>query len=97
MKQSILKVVLILLLAMVAWFVPFATDAAHSWGREGPLLDGISESQFAAYRSAYGYSGGGYCGPWRQGPPVYGSGFRGAAPAVRHPRAYPGPGYGDCQ
>lgn len=27
---------------------------AHGWGKEGPMLDGISQSEFDAYRSTYG-------------------------------------------
>lgn len=101
MKQRTFRVVLILGLAMIAGFVPYATDSAYSWGREGPMLEGVSQAQIDSYRfGGYGYQGAGYCGPMYSAPPVFDGGIGAGPPPVRKSRPHPrrgAPALGNCE
>ncbi|MBI4962697.1 MAG: hypothetical protein HY913_05410 [Desulfomonile tiedjei] len=97
MRHSMFRASLIFSLALIVWAAPFATDAAYSWGRDGTMIEGVSQSQIDAYRfGAFGYQGAGFCGPPLAGPPPFAVG----APPVPYPRGYPGQGlppYGTCE
>lgn len=44
-----------LLLIMTAFSAIGFIATAHAWGKEGPLLEGISQNEFNSFRAAYGY------------------------------------------
>jgi len=48
------KMILLLLLLPFFSAIGFHEDA-YAWGKEGPLLEGISQSEFNRYRASYGY------------------------------------------
>jgi len=54
MKKSLWIVTTYLFLVMTSYAMICLPVNAHAWGKEGPLLDGISQSEFDAYRSTYG-------------------------------------------
>jgi len=101
MKQNKFRVVLILWLATIVGVVPYAADPAHSWSPAEPMVEGISQAQFDAYRfGGYGYQPAGYCGPMYQGPPAFAPGIGAGAPPVQYRRSRPrrgAPAPGTCE
>jgi len=65
MKKSLWIRAIFLFLAITSCAVIGLPVNAHAWGQEGPMLDGISQSEFDAYRRTYGSPGfGAGCMPF---------------------------------